>query len=142
MGVRVRTEFASLESKSAVEANSLLNTGFESEGAMVLMPIKVAEQLGFWPQLPKSATIKPYETPGGVARLYTISDAVEIRVLTEDRISEPVKCALLISEVEREVLLSDIAIGELRIVIEDAGRGLWRFRGEEKARESMEAQYW
>ena len=142
MGVRTRTKITSLKSGRTIEANSLANAGFETEEPTMLVPTKVAEQLTFWPRLPEGAAIKAFETAGGVTRLYHIPDAVEVQALTEDKFSEPVKCALVISEIEREVLLSDMAIEELGIVIEGAGSGLWKFRGEERVRESAKPQYW
>ena len=74
--------------------------------------------------------------------MHYLADAIEIQSITEDKISKPIKCALVISELEREVLLSDTAISKLEIVIEDAGKGLWRFKNEAKIRTSVELQYW
>jgi len=39
---------------------------------------------------------------------------------------------LVISLIADEVLLSDKAISEFQIALEDVGRGLWRFRWEPK----------
>ncbi|ADM27632.1 conserved hypothetical protein [Ignisphaera aggregans DSM 17230] len=39
---------------------------------------------------------------------------------------------LVISPIADEVLLSDKAISEFQIALEDVGRGLWRFRWEPK----------
>jgi len=142
MGVRVRLKISSSRVSSPLEANSLLNTGFESEEPEVMAPVRVAEALGFWPHLPKGAVVKAYETAGGVVRMHHIKEAVEMYVISEDRSSKTVKCALVISELEREVLLSDRAIDELEIVIESPSKGLWRFRGEDKIRAGVEPQYW
>lgn len=75
----------------------------------------------------------------------TIEEGVKIQVIeSEGRPSsrEPLVCSVTISEVEREVLLSDRAIEGLGIVIESPGRGLWRFKDEAELRESIEPQYW
>jgi len=140
--VRIRIKINSLKGKPPLEVSSLLNTGFGTEEPEVLVPMKVAEKLSFWPELPEGAMVKAYETAGGIARMYRISKAIEIQAATGDKISKPVKCSLVISEIENEVLLSDQTIGKLEIVIEDAGKGLWRFRNEAKIRNSVEPQYW
>ena len=140
--VRVKIKLTPLKAGSSLEVNSLLNTGYGSEEPEVLMPVKVAERLTFWPKLPEGVMIKTYETPGGISRMHYLADAIEIQSITEDKISKPIKCALVISELEREVLLSDTAISKLSIVIEDPGSGLWRFKDEAKIRTSVESQYW
>ena len=140
--VRIEIKITPLKAGSSLEVNSLLNTGYGSEEPEVLIPVKVAESLTFWPKLPEGVMIKAYETPGGISRMHYLADAIEIQSITEDKISKPIKCALVISELEREVLLSDIAISKLEIVIEDAGKGLWRFKNEAKIRISVEPQYW
>ena len=48
----------------------------------------------------------------------------------------------IIIEGEREVLMSDKLISSLGIVIEDAGKGLWRFKGENKIRKSSPRKIW
>lgn len=140
--VRVKLKIASVKAKASFEVNSLLNTGFGTEAPEVVVPLKVAERLGFYPELPQGAVVKAYETAGGIARMYYIADAVEIQAITEDKNSKVIKCALVISELEREVLLSDQAIDELEIVIESPGKGRWRFRDEVKVRNTAEPEYW
>ncbi|MCL0094278.1 hypothetical protein M1N58_00030 [Dehalococcoidales bacterium] len=55
--------------------------------------------------------------------MYYIADAVEIQAITEDKNSKVIKCALVISELEREVLLSDQTIDELEIVLNLRAKG-------------------
>lgn len=140
--VRIRIKITPLKAGSSLEVNSLLNTGYGSEEPEVLMPVKVAERLTFWPKFPEGMVIKIYETPGGMARMHHLADAIEIQAITEDKVSNPIRCSLVISELEREILLSDMAISKLGIVIEDPGQGLWRFKEEIKVRSSAEPQYW
>jgi hypothetical protein len=140
--VRVKIKISPLKTGASLEVNSLLNTGFGTEAPEILVPLRLAEMLNFYPELPNGAIVKTYETPGGMTKMYYAPDAVEIQAITEDKASEPVKCALVISELEREVLLSDTAISGLEIVIESPGRGLWRFKDEAKVRDSVEPQYW
>lgn len=140
--VRIRIKINSLKGKPPLEVSSLLNTGFGTEEPEVLVPVKVAEKLSFWPELPEGAMVKAYETAGGIARMYRISKAIEIQAATGDKISEPVKCALVISEIENEVLLSDRTIEELNIIIESPAKGLWKFKDDVELRNSVEPQYW
>ena len=98
--VRIRIKINSLKGKPPLEVSSLLNTGFGTEEPEVLVPVKVAEKLSLWPELPEGAMVKAYETAGGIARMYRISKAIEIQAATGDKISKPVKCSLVISEIE------------------------------------------
>ena len=139
---RIKLKVSVPEIGSSFRVNSVLNAGFETEVPEMLAPARVAELLGFWPRLPEETVVKEFETPVGIAKMYYLADAIQVQAITEDRISKNIKCALVISELEREVLLSDMAISELEIVIEDAGRGLWRFKEETKIRNSVEPQYW
>lgn len=140
--VRIRIKINSLKGKPPLEVSSLLNTGFGTEEPEVLVPVKVAEKLSFWPELPEGAMVKAYETAGGIARMYRISGAIEIQAATGDKISKPVKCSLVISEIENEVLLSDRTIEELNIIIESPAKGLWKFKDDVELRNSVEPQYW
>jgi len=140
--VRIKIKINSLKGKPPLEVSSLLNTGFGTEEPEVLVPVKVAEKLTFWPELPEGATVKAYETAGGIARMCHISKAIEIQAATGDKMSKPVKCSLVISEIENEVLLSDRTIEELDIVIESPAKGLWKFKDDVGLRNSVEPQYW
>lgn len=112
MGVRIKLKIASLKAGSSSEVNSLLHTGFESEEPEVVVPARVAEKLGFWPELPEDAVSEEYEAAGGGRlTMYYLGNAIEVQAITEDKVSKPIKCALVISEQEREVLLSDRTIG-------------------------------
>jgi len=51
----------------------------------------------------------------------------QVRVVAEDAESPVVKADLVISPIADEVLLNDKLIGELRLSLEDVGKGLWRF---------------
>ncbi len=142
MGVRVKLKVKSLKSGAVIDLNSLLNTGFESEDPEIILPLRVAELLGFYPTLPEGAVVKTYETAGGIVRMYYVKDGVEIQVTTDEKTSSPIRCAAVLSELETEVLLSDKTIEELKIILERPKEGIWRFRDEEKKRKSVEPQYW
>lgn len=141
LGVRVRVKIISRKGLS-VETSSLLNTGFESESPEVLVPVRVAEALGLWPELPNGAAIRAYETAGGIVRMPTIEGGAELQAIAGEKVTRPIRCSLVISELEREVLLSDRAIEGLGIVIESPGTGLWRFKDDPELQRSAEPQYW
>jgi len=106
--VRVRIE----SSRGSVETSALVNTGFETPNPQILLPVKAAEKLGLWSDLPKLAE--------GVE---AVADAV-------------------ISPIEVEVLISDKLADELMIAIEKPGEGLWRLRGESAIRRSEKPEIW
>ena len=145
MVVRVKVRLRPLKGNAgeAIESVAVLNSGYESVEEEVIIPVKVAERLGLWPRLPEGTEIEEYEVAGGIkVRTYFIKDCLEIQVVTEDKVSEPVKTAAVIMEGQDEILLSDASISAHRIVIEDAKQGLWKFRGEYKLRKSEKPQYW
>ena len=55
-----------------------------------------------------------------------------------------VMCDVLVSTIEREVLISDKLASALKIVLEDPGEGLWRLRTDppDRLRRSEELQEW
>ena len=140
MVVRVRLKIKSLLSGSEVISSALVNSGFEAETPQLLIPRSLAVKLGLWPPPPQAYLIE-VGTAGGPVRNYFIPRAVEVYVVTEDRIVGPVKCDVMISNLEYEVLISDILGSELKIVILDL-KGKWRFSDEEKVRTTEPPQYW
>lgn len=142
MGIRVKIDVQSVLSPWRLELSAPLNSGFETESPEILVPTRVAEILGFLPQLPQGTLIKAYETAGGIVKMYSLKDAVKVQVVTEDRKSALITCTIVISEIEREAILSDITIGRLGIVLESLDVGHWRFKGEERIRLSTQPQYW
>lgn len=67
---------------------------------------------------------------------------VEVRVVTQDRTTEWVKSRVVMVPGEYEVLLSDALIELLNVEIVRPRSRIWRFRGEDKDRESVEPEYW
>lgn len=126
MAVRVKVRLHSLHIKKEVESIALLNSGFETESPEILLPTHVAEELGLWPNLPQTI-VKTFESPTGISRMLYLPDAIKVTILAEDRTSKTITCNLVISEYEREPLISDKAIGALEVVIVNAGEGLWKF---------------
>jgi len=141
MVVRVRVRIT--RDDKEVETSALANSGYESETPQILAPIKVAELLSLWPPT-KNAEETIFETAGGPLRVWIISKGVKVKVMTSDVDTEYVDADLVISPIADEVLLSDKMISELKIALEDVGRGFWRFTWEpkEKIRRSEPPKYW
>ena len=121
---------------------ALANSGYEAETPQILVPVEAARRLGLWP--PRDAIETTYDTAGGPLRVWVYPGAAEVVVDVSD--VEPPKTVadVVVSPVADEVLLSDALISELQIVIEDAKRGLWRFRWEppSRLRTSSPPEYW
>ena len=139
--VRVRVKLS--RNGREIETSALANSGYESETPQILIPIKLAGQLGFWPptmDLEESV----FESAGGPLRVWIVSKSVKVKVIVEDVETKWVEADLIISPLADEVLLSDKMISELNIALEDPGRGYWRFTWEpkEKVRRSEPPRYW
>lgn len=140
MVVRVKLKIRSLLSGSEVVSSALVNSSFEAETPQLLVPRSLAVKLGLWPPPPQAYLVE-VGTAGGPVRNYFVPEAAEVYVVTEDRIVGPVKCDVMISNLEYEVLISDILGSKLKIVILDL-KGKWRFSDEEKVRTTEPPQYW
>lgn len=143
MAVRVKVRIRTSKDQYA-ETSALANTGYETIESEVLIPVRVAERLKVWPHLPPNTRIDSYSTAGGTTKVHRIENYAKLEVLVSDKIIEPVRCNIIISEIEDEVLLSDSLLSALGIVIEDPRKGLWRFRDEPimKLRQSEEVELW
>ena len=141
VAVRVKLRIRSLKSGREVLTSALVNSGFEAETPQLLIPRRLAIELGLWPP-PEDAYLIEVGTAGGPVRNYLVPRAIEVYVETSDRVVGPVTCDAMISHLEYEVLISDRLGGELGIVILDL-RGKWRFRDEDNVvRETEAPQYW
>jgi hypothetical protein len=99
--------------------------------------------LGLWPPL-SEAVESTYDTAGGPIRFYVVRKVAVLQVVEEDTLSEEVIVDVVISSMEREILLSDFVIGELGIVILNAYKGYWRFDGDPhgRVRYSRRSELW
>lgn len=140
VAVRVRLKIKSLRSGREVLTSALVNSGFEAESPQLLIPRRLALELGLWPP-PEDAALVEVGTAGGPVRNYLVPRAVEVSVVTADRSVGPVAADVMISLLEYEVLISDRLGGELGLVILDL-RGKWRLHDEEVVRETEAPQYW
>lgn len=141
MVVRVRIR---IETSRGVKCESvaLLNSGYEAETPQILIPVRLAEELGYWPPSPGTET--EFETAGGPLRVWMMHEACKVKVIAEDASSPEVEADVIISPIADEILISDKLIGKLQLSLEDVGEGLWRFRWEpkEKLRKSYPPKYW
>jgi len=131
MPVRVKLRLKPLLGSRAghvLEAPALVNSGYEADAPEILLPLRLAEELGLWP--PERLDIAHVHTPTGPGRLYLLGEALEVQVVVADRETRAVRAHVVVSEHEREVLLSDYLTSSLGIAIEDPREGLWRFRDE------------
>jgi len=138
--VRIKLKVKSLKSGREVLTSALVNSGFEAETPQLLLPRRLAADLGLWPP-PEDAMLVEVGTAGGPVRNYLIPRCIEVSAVTEDRVVDPILADAMISSYEYEVLISDILGSELGIVILDL-RGKWRFKDEERVRVSEPPQYW
>lgn len=139
----VRVKIKIICKDKLVETIGLLNSGYESETPQILIPVELAKVIGLWPDL-ENAEETEFETAGGPLKVWIIPRACRVTVLTEDTHSPEIEGDIVISPMADEVLISDKMISELLIVLEDVGRGLWRFRWEppEKLRRGYPPKYW
>lgn len=138
MPVRVKLRIES-KTRETVEVPALINTGYTTEEAEVLVPLSVAETLNLKSETYKESRLEDYSTVSGRVRLTYIPAAVDVSVLTEDRRVGPVPAHVTISAAESEVLINDKLADELKISIIRAGVGEWRFIDDdpEKVRRSI-----
>lgn len=138
MAVRVRLLIK--HGDKSIESSALVNSGYETDTPQLLVPIPVAEKLELWP--PIKALEETYDTAGGPTRVWVYPKKAFTQIVGERIDGKDVLTDIVVSPIEDELLISDKLAGELEIVVEDFGRGLWRLRGEKELRESERPQKW
>ncbi len=141
MGVRVKIRVKS--NHGEVETPALVNTGFETDEPEILLPASLAENLGLYPPA-EGSKLEEYSVVGGITFIVRSPRTIHVKVVVEDRETEPVEAVPVISDKESEVLISDRLTSKLKISIEDPAEGTWRFRDEPltKKRSSEKPKYW
>lgn len=138
MAVRIRVE---IEGRSkSVETSALANTGFEFDFPITLLPLRIAEKLGF--DLTELREERWLGGGGIEITVYPLRERVRVWVACEDRKEGPSESLAAVSIGEREVVLNDFILSQLKIAIEDPAKGVWRFRDENKLRESVARVEW
>lgn len=136
MVVRVKVELK--RGNNVVRTSAIVNSGFESSIPEVHIPKKLAKLLGF--DLDK-CQVDEYSAVGTRVKVYILG-FVEVRIITEDKVSNWVIAKAISCENEFEVLLSDYLIESLGIEILKPKSGIWKFSNEDKIRYSVEPEYW
>ncbi len=114
-----------------VEAIAIANSGYASRVPELVISRSIAEELGIYPNLPPNTRIVRYRTASGrIEEFLRIENCAEVQVIESDRVSDPVRVNVVISPYISICLLSDKLISALKIVLIDAGEGLWCFRDE------------
>jgi hypothetical protein len=132
MAVRLRLRIK-VDEKN-IDVIALLNSGFEAPTPQLLISIDDAKALSLWP--PEEAHEVVLETAGGPLRAWFYPRKAMVKILTEDSESKEVLTDIIVSPTADEPLISDMLAEELEIAVESFGRGLWRFRWEQKLRKS------
>jgi hypothetical protein len=137
--VRVRIDPAARGATAPhIETVAVANSGFEAAEPEILLPVPVAERLRLWPPAP-DARADRFESPVGALSLLTLPRAVRVRLGGRSR---PVLANAVIAEREREVVLNDWLVDELRLVLVAVGRGLYRVGPRGALRRSAEPELW
>lgn len=142
MGVRVKVRIEILD--KSIDTSALVNSGFETDSPQIIVPMKLFTKLNIdLDKLGRHITLE-YDTAGGPIAMHVYPGSCKVRVEEKDRSSSWVKSDLVISPIEKEVIISDALIEELGIVILSPRRGFWRFIDDppEKIRFSQEPEHW
>lgn len=130
LAIRLRLRLRSVKG-AVVDTIALLNSGYETVVPELLVPERLARDLGLYPSIPAGAEVREYAlADGSRRRLIRIPDAVEVSAVTDDRVVGPVKASIVIAEGAEEPLISDKLSDALGIVALAIGEGLWCFRDE------------
>lgn len=133
IAVRLRLRIRAKGGKTT-ETIALLNSGFEAPTPQLLVPVDLAKAFDLWP--PMEAFEVTLDTAGGPLRAWFYPRAAYVEVVVEDVESKKVETDIIVSPIADEALISDMLAEELEIAVESFGRGLWRFRWEQKLRKS------
>ncbi len=139
MPVRIKLRIKS-DSGKVIVTSAIINSGYEVDQPELLIPLRLAEKLDLW----KPISEEYVRTPLGIGKIYIVCRRATVEVITDDRVSSPIKVCIVVSDFEREVLISDYLASELKIAVEDFREGLWRFRDEplSKIRKSAPPEFW
>lgn len=144
MAVRLKLRLKLVRTGKTHDIIALVNSGFETTTPQLLIPRKLAENLGVWPDMLPQAKIITYGTPGGIVRNYLIPQAIKVSVIEQDLEIQEELADITISEIEEEALISDKLAGKLGIILEDIGEGLYSLKADPKrtTRKTHPPQYW
>ena len=133
MGVRVKIVVKHCE--NSAETTALANSGYEAEKPEIHIPLALARRLGFRLEELKE---ERYRVIGSEISAYILG---EVSVSLKDYNNWIGATAVSVPG-EFEVVMSDALMEGLGVEIIKPKAGLWRVRGEEITRESLEPEYW
>ncbi len=140
MAVRVPLRLRSGEGRD-LDTVAVLNGGFEVEVPHLLLPAPCAERL--IPGFRRDAVLRQYQAAGATPLpLYRLLKTLFVCVLVGKREGPTTQLHVLVSETERELLVSDSGIDALRIRIEGFRPGRWRLAGEKRIWKTSRAHLW
>ena len=142
MAVRVKVRI-NVQGK-VIETSALVNSGFETDEPQILVPDRLLTLNGIDVSKLGAGRAVEYGTAGGDIAMYVVKRACTVSILEPDRVVGSVTSDLVISPIEREVLISDALGEELGIVILSLKKGLWRFSNDPEGtvRRSYPPEYW
>ncbi len=142
MGVRVRVRVKIGD--KIIDAIALANSGYETEEPQLLVPYMFLVRNNIDLNKLGASKIVEFDTAGGPVSLHVFPKACVVAVVEEDRVSKNVVADIVVSPVEREILMSDALIEELGIIILSPKTGLWKFRNDpqDKIRHSYPPEYY
>jgi len=108
------------------ETSALVNSGFESDAADIVIPIDLAKKLGLWP--PKGSDTALLDTGGGEVSSPYYRECADLILLLDDREPKEVRVNIIVNPYVDEVALSDYVASELGIILLDLKRGEWRLK--------------
>jgi hypothetical protein len=123
-----------------VVTSAVLNGAFEVPEPYLLLPARCAERL--LGDYRADALRETMEAAGGEVEMLLAAAEVTGRVVAPAREGRAVSFRVLVSEGDREVLVSDAGIDALGVRIESFAPGRWRFADETLTRETETPQEW
>lgn len=147
MAVRVKLHIqpdkGSPEPADPLDVIAVVNSGYEADSPEVIVPRRLAERLGFWPEPPSGSEVETYCSASGEFKAWRVPAGASVFVEGPSSASPTVQADVVISEFETEVLISDALGSELRIGIMDPKAGRWFFTTDPaKLYESEPRQSW
>lgn len=148
MGVRVRLRIALLptvrgKEVAPLEVVAVINSGYEAEKEELILPLRLAESLGLWPQLPLGSQPEMYVSASGPFQVYRIPRCLSVEVVVADKKRSAIDCDAIISTTEDEVLMNDVLAERFGLVVLAAYSGAWAFADDiGTVRKSEPRQLW
>ena len=106
------------------EGVAILNSGFETDGPDVAIPVHAARELGLWP--PTTRALAALETGGGDVLLPYYESCGTLELVLPDREPKVVRVNVIVNPHIDEIAISDYVASELGVILIDFKKGLWK----------------